>query len=72
MRGRVLPDMLADLPTACDGGMPLSRLLTSASASASTHDSQVAIPLAYMTSEWAVNRYGPMDSAYDVPHLQTT
>ncbi len=60
-----LPDMLEDLPTACDvgtkknskgyklhidsaeGGIPISCILTSASA----HDSQVAIPLAKISNE---------------------
>lgn len=33
--------------------------------SASTHDSQVAIPLAQMTAERVTNLYDLMDSAYD-------
>ena len=37
--------------------------------SASTHDSQVAIPLAKMSSERVVNLYDVMDSAYDVPQI---
>lgn len=49
-----------------DGGIPMSGVLTSAS----THDSQVAIPLAYMTHERAVNLYDLMDSAYDVPQIR--
>jgi hypothetical protein len=42
-----------------DGGIPMSAVLTSAS----THDSQVAIPLARMTSERVINLYDVMDSA---------
>ena len=37
--------------------------------SASTHDSQVAIPLAKMSSERMTNLYDVMDSAYDVPQI---
>jgi hypothetical protein len=48
-----------------DGGIPISAVLTSAS----THDSQVAIPLAKMSSERVINLYDVMDSAYDVPHI---
>jgi Transposase DDE domain len=48
-----------------DGGIPISAILTSAS----THDSQVAIPLAMMSSEHVTNLYDVMDSAYDVPHI---
>ncbi len=48
-----------------DGGIPLSAILTSAS----THDSQVAIPLARMSSERVTNLYDLMDSAYDVPQI---
>ena len=48
-----------------DGGIPISAVLTSAS----THDSQVAIPLAKMSSERVTNLYDVMDSAYDVPHI---
>ena len=44
-----------------DGEIPLSALLTSAS----LHDSQVAIPLAKLTSERATSLYDLMDSAYD-------
>ena len=43
----------------------MSAVLTSAS----THDSQVAIPLAKMTSERVINLYDVMDSAYDVPQI---
>jgi hypothetical protein len=88
--GMSLPDMLKDLPTACDvgtkknskgykvswigyklhidvadGGIPISAVLTSAS----THDSQVAIPLAKISSERVTNLYDVMDSAYDVPEI---
>jgi len=48
-----------------DGGIPISAVLTSAS----TQDSQVAIPLAKMSSERVINLYDVMDSAYDVPHI---
>jgi hypothetical protein len=45
-----------------DGGIPLCAVLTSAS----THDSQVAIPLAIISNERVTNLYDVMDSAYDV------
>ena len=48
-----------------DGGIPISAILTSAS----THDSQVAIPLAKMSSECVTNLYDVMDSAYDVSQI---
>ncbi len=48
-----------------DGGILVSAVL----ASASTHDSQVAIPLAYMSHERVVNLYDLMDSAYDTPQI---
>jgi hypothetical protein len=48
-----------------DGCIPISAILTSAS----VHDSQVAIPLAKMTSERVINLYDLMDSAYDVPGI---
>jgi len=48
-----------------DGGIPISIVLTSAS----THDSQVAIPLTKMSSERVINLYDVMDSAYDVPQI---
>jgi hypothetical protein len=48
-----------------DGGIPVSGILTSAS----THDSQVAIPLAHMSQARVVNLYDLMDSAYDVPQI---
>ncbi|MCH9638742.1 MAG: transposase [Betaproteobacteria bacterium] len=49
-----------------DGGIPVSGLLTSAS----THDSQAAIPLTHMSDERIVNLYDLMDSAYDVPQIR--
>lgn len=50
-----------------DGDIPISCILTSAS----VHDSQVAIPLATMTSaRGVVNCYDLMDSAYDVPEIK--
>jgi transposase len=45
-----------------DGCVPISAVLTSAS----THDSQVAIPLATMSSLRVINLYDLMDAAYDV------
>ncbi len=48
-----------------DGGIPISCLLTSAS----THDSQVAIPLANISSQRITHLYDLMDSAYDVPQI---
>jgi hypothetical protein len=48
-----------------DGGIPISAILISAS----THDSQVAIPLAKMSSERVTNLYDVMDSAYDGPQI---
>ncbi len=44
-----------------DGDIPVSAILTSASA----HDSQVTIPLATMTAQRIINLYDLMDSAYD-------
>ena len=44
-----------------DGQVPISCLMTSAS----THDSQAAIPLATMSAERTTNCYDLMDSAYD-------
>ena len=44
-----------------DGQVPVSCILTSAS----VHDSQVALPLAAMTSQRVTNLYDLMDSAYD-------
>ena len=77
-----LPQMLADLPRACDvgskrnakghttswigyklhvddGGIPISCIMTSAS----THDSQVAIPLGTLTAGRVENLYDLMDAA---------
>ncbi|MCR4330468.1 MAG: transposase [Patescibacteria group bacterium] len=51
---------------ASDGGIPISCLLTSAS----LHDSQVAIPLAEMTSRRVTNCYDLMDAAYDSPLIK--
>lgn len=48
-----------------DGGIPVTGLLTSAS----THDSQVAIPLAYTSDNRVVSLYDLMDAAYDVPQI---
>ena len=48
-----------------DGDIPVSCVLTSAS----VHDSQVAIPLATMTSARVIYLYDLMDSAYDVPEI---
>ena len=48
-----------------DGGIPICAVLTSAS----THESQVAIPLTKMSSERVTNLYDVMDSAYDVPQI---
>ena len=48
-----------------DGGIPISGLLTSAS----THDSQAAIPLLHMSNERVVNLYDLMDAAYDVQQI---
>ena len=45
-----------------DACIPVSALLTSAS----VHDSQVAIPLATLTSNKITNLYDLMDSAYDI------
>ncbi len=44
-----------------DGDIPASTLLSSAS----THDTQVAIPLAQMSSQRVTNLYDLMDAAYD-------
>jgi len=49
-----------------DGDIPISCALTSAS----THDSQVAIPLATMTSKKVQSCYDLMDSAYDSVHIR--
>jgi len=49
-----------------DGQIPVSCVLTSAS----THDSQVAIPLAEISKERVVNLYDLMDAAYDTPAIK--
>ena len=49
-----------------DGGIPISCVLTSAS----THDSQVAIPLAMISHQRVTNLYDLMDAAYDAPQIQ--
>ena len=46
---------------AADGGIPISCILTSAS----SHDSQSAIPLALLSNTRVTNLYDLMDSAYD-------
>lgn len=48
-----------------DGDLPVSAILTSAS----VHDSQVAIPLAQMTSQRVTSLYDLMDSAYDAAEI---
>jgi hypothetical protein len=48
-----------------DGDIPVSAVLTSAS----THDSQVAIPLAQLTAQRVTALYDLMDSAYDAPPI---
>jgi hypothetical protein len=50
---------------AADGGIPVSCILTSAS----THDSQVAIPLATLSNSRVTNLYDLMDSAYDAEEI---
>ena len=49
-----------------DGQIPISAVLTSAS----VHDSQVAIPLATMSTQRATYCYELMDSAYDAHHIR--
>jgi len=51
---------------AADGQIPVSCILTSAS----THDSQVALPLATMTSQRVTNLYDLADAAYDAPIIR--
>jgi len=51
---------------AADGQIPISCILTSAS----THESQVALPLATMTSQRVTNLYDLMDSSYDAPIIR--
>ena len=48
-----------------DGQIPISAVLTSAS----LHDSQVAIPLATLTTQRITYCYELMDSAYDADHI---
>jgi hypothetical protein len=48
-----------------DGDIPISAILSSAS----LHDSQVAIPLAQMSSSRVTNLYDLMDAAYDSPEI---
>jgi hypothetical protein len=48
-----------------DGQIPISAVLTSAS----LHDSQVAIPLATMSTQRVTYLYELMDSAYDADHI---
>jgi len=52
---------------AADGGIPISCILTSAS----THDSQAAIPLATLSNRRVTNLYDVMDSAYDAEEIQS-
>jgi len=49
-----------------DNGIPISALLTSAS----VHDSQVAIPLAKISSGRVVSLYEVMDAAYDADPIK--
>jgi len=49
-----------------DAGVPVSAILTSAS----VHDSQVAIPLAQMTTARVANCYDLMDAAYDAAEIR--
>lgn len=49
-----------------DGQIPISCILTSAS----THDSQVAIPLAALSGERVTNLYDVMDAAYDAQEIR--
>ncbi len=49
-----------------DGQVPISCVLSSAS----THDSQVAIPLAEITQKRITNLYDLMDSAYDAEEIK--
>jgi len=50
-----------------DGDIPISAILSSAS----LHDSQVAIPLAQMSSQRVTNLYDLMDAAYDSPQIHS-
>ena len=49
-----------------DSQIPVSCILTSAS----THDSQVALPLATITSRRVIDLYDLMDAAYDAPIIR--
>jgi hypothetical protein len=49
-----------------DRDIPVSAYL----ASASVHDSPVAIPLAQMSREWIIILYDLMDAAYDAPQIR--
>lgn len=49
-----------------DGQIPISAVLTSAS----VHDSQVAIPLATMSTQRVTYCYDLMDAAYDATHIR--
>lgn len=49
-----------------DGDIPISIIVSSAS----THDSQVSIPLAQMSSQRVVNLYDLMDAAYDATEIK--
>lgn len=51
---------------AADGQIPVSCILTSAS----THESQAALPLATMTYRRVINLYDLADSAYDAPIIR--
>jgi hypothetical protein len=51
-----------------DGQIPISMVLTGAE----VHDSQVAIPLATITSQRVTSLYDLMDSAYDAPRSWNT
>ncbi len=49
-----------------DGGIPISAILTSAS----VHDSQVALPLATLSTQRVTNCYDLMDAAYDADTIR--
>lgn len=49
-----------------DGSIPISCILTSAS----THDSQVAIPLATLSAQKVISLYDLMDAAYDIKEIK--
>lgn len=49
-----------------DGDIPISVIVSSAS----THDSQVAIPLAQMSAQRVTNLYDLMDAAYDAAEIR--